>query len=138
MKMMVNSFKNGTSMYAHGCVYLPQPEFFEDNEYGITLPVNNRDLPDSMNKVFERHGYYDMLISTPGILHVGNCNEVWSGDFDAETRGLFQDEKVLAAQFKAVPYHHIYLKGCILKPNMVKNGIAGPKADHETVAKLTV
>jgi len=47
-------------------------------------------------------------------------------------------EKVLAAQFKALADHHIFLEGCLLKPNMVKNGIKGPKADHETVAKLTV
>merc|ERR1719437_264386 len=47
-------------------------------------------------------------------------------------------EKVLAAQFKALADHHIYLEGCLLKPNMVKNGIAGPKVDHETVATLTV
>merc|ERR1712038_1775146 len=47
-------------------------------------------------------------------------------------------EKVLAAQFKALADHHIYLEGYVLKPNMVKNGINGPKADHETVAKLTV
>merc|ERR1712209_148276 len=47
-------------------------------------------------------------------------------------------EKVLAAQFKALADHHIYLEGCLLKPNMVKSGIAGPKVDHETVAKLTV
>merc|ERR1712217_1009252 len=47
-------------------------------------------------------------------------------------------EKVLAAQFMALADHHIYLEGCLLKPNMVKNGIKGPKADHETVAKLTV
>merc|ERR1712194_849962 len=47
-------------------------------------------------------------------------------------------EKVLAAQFKALADHHIYLEGCVLKPNMVKSGIAGPKVDSETVAKLTV
>jgi len=47
-------------------------------------------------------------------------------------------EKVLAAQFKALADHHIYLEGCVLKPNMVKNGIDGPRADHETVATLTV
>merc|ERR1712137_1536785 len=47
-------------------------------------------------------------------------------------------EKVLAAQFKALSDHHIYLEGCLLKPNMVKNGLKGPKADHETVATLTV
>merc|ERR1712032_235302 len=47
-------------------------------------------------------------------------------------------EKVLAAQFKALADHHIYLEGCVLKPNMVKSGIAGPKVDSETVATLTV
>merc|ERR1712038_480942 len=47
-------------------------------------------------------------------------------------------EKVLAAQFKALADHHIYLEGCLLKPNMVKNGINGPRADTETVATLTV
>jgi len=33
-------------------------------------------------------------------------------------------EKVLAAQFKALSDHHIYLEGCLLKPNMVKNRAA--------------
>merc|ERR1712176_1561701 len=28
--------------------------------------------------------------------------------------------------------------GAVLKPNMVKNGLAGPRANHETVAKYTV
>merc|ERR1712050_322545 len=47
-------------------------------------------------------------------------------------------EKVLAAQFKALADQHIYLEGCLLKPNMVKNGLAGPQADHDTIATLTV
>eukprot|EP00438_Fugacium_kawagutii_P025174 Skav204196 [mRNA] locus=scaffold3425:59255:60409:- [translate_table: standard] len=46
-------------------------------------------------------------------------------------------EKVLAAQFKALADHHIYLEGAVLKPNMVKNGLAGPKATPETIATLT-
>merc|ERR1719437_119145 len=46
-------------------------------------------------------------------------------------------EKVLAAQFKALSDHHVYLEGCLLKPNMVKNGLAGTKADSETIATLT-
>merc|ERR1712129_461060 len=46
-------------------------------------------------------------------------------------------EKVLIAQFKALELHHVYLEGAVLKPNMVKNGIQGPKADSDTVAKLT-
>jgi len=47
-------------------------------------------------------------------------------------------EKVLSAQFAALQLHNIYLEGCLLKPNMVKGGIQGPRADHETVAALTV
>jgi len=47
-------------------------------------------------------------------------------------------EKVLAAQFKALALHNVYLEGAVLKPNMVKNGLTGPKADHETVATYTV
>merc|ERR1712003_415607 len=47
-------------------------------------------------------------------------------------------EKVLAAQFQALADHHVYLEGAVLKPNMVKNGIKGPRVDHETVATLTV
>jgi len=46
-------------------------------------------------------------------------------------------EKVLAAQFKALADHHIYLEGCLLKPNMVKNGIDGPVASAEQIAELT-
>merc|ERR1712050_240493 len=47
-------------------------------------------------------------------------------------------EKVLAAQFKALADHHVYLEGAVLKPNMVKPGLAGPQADHDTIATLTV
>jgi fructose-bisphosphate aldolase class I len=47
-------------------------------------------------------------------------------------------EKVLVAQFEALKANNVYLEGAVLKPNMVKNGISGPKADTETVATLTV
>jgi len=47
-------------------------------------------------------------------------------------------EKVLVAQFKALALHNVYLEGAVLKPNMVKNGLSGPKASAETVAALTV
>merc|ERR1712051_169340 len=47
-------------------------------------------------------------------------------------------EKVLSAQFAALQLHHVVLEGMVLKPNMVKNGINGPKADPDTVARLTV
>merc|ERR1712079_290784 len=47
-------------------------------------------------------------------------------------------EKVLVAQFAALALHNVYLEGAVLKPNMVKNGLAGPKADAEAIATLTV
>merc|ERR1711988_8073 len=47
-------------------------------------------------------------------------------------------EKVLNAQFKALKLHNVYLEGAVLKPNMVKPGISGPKASTEEVATLTV
>jgi len=47
-------------------------------------------------------------------------------------------EKVLNAQFAALKMHNVYLEGAVLKPNMVKNGIDGPKADTKLVADLTV
>jgi fructose-bisphosphate aldolase class I len=47
-------------------------------------------------------------------------------------------EKVLTAQFKALQDHHVYLEGAVLKPNMVKNGIKGPKASAEEIATLTI
>jgi len=46
-------------------------------------------------------------------------------------------EKVLAAQFKALSDHHVYLEGAVLKPNMVKNGLEGPRASPEEIATLT-
>ena len=47
-------------------------------------------------------------------------------------------EKVLTAQFRALALHNVYLEGAVLKPNMVKNGLEGPRASAEQVALLTV
>jgi len=47
-------------------------------------------------------------------------------------------EKVLTAQYAALSLHNVYLEGTVLKPNMVKNGISGPRASAEEVATLTV
>eukprot|EP00425_Heterocapsa_triquetra_P038452 CAMPEP_0195082856 /NCGR_PEP_ID=MMETSP0448-20130528/23930_1 /TAXON_ID=66468 /ORGANISM="Heterocapsa triquestra, Strain CCMP 448" /LENGTH=385 /DNA_ID=CAMNT_0040115999 /DNA_START=6 /DNA_END=1163 /DNA_ORIENTATION=+ len=47
-------------------------------------------------------------------------------------------EKVLSAQFAALALHNVYLEGAVLKPNMVKTGITGPRVDPDTVAAYTV
>merc|ERR1719443_1712050 len=46
-------------------------------------------------------------------------------------------EKVLTAQFKALADHNVFLEGAVLKPNMVKNGLTGPRASPEEIATLT-
>merc|ERR1712031_150375 len=46
-------------------------------------------------------------------------------------------EIVLKAQFKALSDHHVYLEGAVLKPNMVKNGLDGPRASAEEIATVT-
>merc|ERR1719440_2162929 len=46
-------------------------------------------------------------------------------------------KKVLTAQFEALKLHNCYLEGAVLRPNMVKNGISGPKATTELIATLT-
>jgi len=47
-------------------------------------------------------------------------------------------ERVLQSQFAALALHKVYLEGAVLKPNMVKNGLKGPKATPEEIARLTV
>merc|ERR1712113_422758 len=47
-------------------------------------------------------------------------------------------EKVLGEQFKSLRLHSVYLEGAVLKPNMVKNGLTGPRATPEQIAELTV
>jgi len=47
-------------------------------------------------------------------------------------------ERVLTAQFAALKLHGVYLEGMVLKPNMVKNGLEGPRATPAEVAALTI
>ena len=48
-------------------------------------------------------------------------------------------ETVLAAVYKALNDHHVYLEGSLLKPNMVTPGQgSGVKASPEEVGKATV
>ena len=47
-------------------------------------------------------------------------------------------EKVLLAQFASLKLHGVYLEGSVLKPNMVKPGLAGPKSTPEEIATYTI
>merc|ERR1712137_1181356 len=80
---------------------------------------------------------YASICQSEGLVPIVEPEIVPNGDHDIYYCAQMT-EKVLAAQFKALADHHIYLEGCLLKPNMVKNGIDGPKASHETIAQATV
>merc|ERR1712182_14969 len=47
-------------------------------------------------------------------------------------------EKVLSVHFRVLQEHNVYLEGAVLKPNMVKNGLNGPRASPEQIAAATV
>jgi len=80
---------------------------------------------------------YASICQSEGLVPIVEPEIVPNGDHDIFYCAKMT-EKVLAAQFKALADHHVYLEGCVLKPNMVKNGIDGPRVDHETIATLTV
>jgi len=80
---------------------------------------------------------YASICQSERLVPIVEPEIVPNGDHDIEYCRKMT-EIVLAAQFKALADHHIYLEGAVLKPNMVKNGLKGPKADAETIAKLTV
>mmetsp|Transcript_59711 Transcript_59711/g.123555 ORF Transcript_59711/g.123555 Transcript_59711/m.123555 type:complete len:386 (+) Transcript_59711:55-1212(+) len=80
---------------------------------------------------------YASISQSEGLVPIVEPEIVPNGDHDIHYCARMT-EKVLAAQFKALADHHIYLEGAVLKPNMVKNGLGGPKATAETIATLSV
>jgi len=51
---------------------------------------------------------------------------------------IVSNEKIFLARFAVLALHKVYLKGAVLKPNMVKDGIGDPKATIDEVSALTV
>jgi len=101
---MMNLVIESNDPFASSCTFLPQAEYF-DGPYGITLPVDNRKFPQSMNEVFEKHGYHE-IIKGENILHVNGCNNAWAGNLTAETKTLVK--KVYARDFELLCKHFGY------------------------------
>lgn len=91
--------------FANNCQLLPQAEFF-DMPFGITVPVDGRTFPLSLNKLFEEHGYNNMHIKTEDVLHVKGCSNVWAGDLSDENKRLI--ERVFARDFELLCRHFNY------------------------------
>jgi len=105
VKRTMKRYLAGGSEFAKGCSLLPQAEYF-DGAYGISVPVDNRQFPASMNSVFEAHGYTNMTIHTEDIFHVTGCSEIWAADLDSETRAMVR--QVYKRDFELLCKHFGY------------------------------
>merc|ERR1712176_1064385 len=79
---------------------------------------------------------YASICQSEGLCPIVEPEIVPNGDHDIHYCQKMT-EKVLAAQFKALRDHHVCLEAAVLKPNMVKNGLDGPRASPEEIATLT-
>lgn len=105
VRTMMERYLAGGNKFAEGCTFLPQAEYY-DGHYGIQLPVDNRQFPASMNKVFAEHNYSEMVIGSEDIYHVTGCPDVWAADLKPETRKLVR--QVYARDFDLLCKHFGY------------------------------
>jgi fructose-bisphosphate aldolase class I len=94
------------------------------SELAITLCVHNL-------------AQYAVICQRGGLVPIVEPEIVPNGSHDIEACAV-ATEKVLVAQFAALKLHGCYLEGAVLKPNMVKNGLSGPKATSEQIATATI
>lgn len=81
---------------------------------------------------------YASICQANGIVPIVEPEILPDGDHDLE-RGQKVTETVLAAVYKALNDHHVYLEGTLLKPNMVTPGQSCPKrATPQEVGLATV
>ena len=73
-----------------------------------------------------------------GIVPIVEPEILPDGDHDLK-RCQYVTEKVLAAMYKALSDHHVYLEGTLLKPNMVTAGHScSHKYTNQEIAMATV
>ncbi|XP_074160645.1 fructose-bisphosphate aldolase A isoform X4 [Sminthopsis crassicaudata] len=81
---------------------------------------------------------YASICQQNGIVPIVEPEILPDGDHDLKCC-QYVTEKVLAAVYKALSDHHVYLEGTLLKPNMVTAGHAcTQKYSHEEIAMATV
>ncbi|KAJ0062082.1 hypothetical protein NL108_015274, partial [Boleophthalmus pectinirostris] len=81
---------------------------------------------------------YASICQQNGIVPIVEPEILPDGDHDLK-RCQYVTEKVLAACYKALSDHHVYLEGTLLKPNMVTPGHSCPtKYSSEEIAMATV
>jgi fructose-bisphosphate aldolase class I len=81
---------------------------------------------------------YASICQSQGIVPIVEPEVLPDGEHDLD-RAQKVTETVLAAVYKALNDHHVYLEGTLLKPNMVTPGMQCPKrASPEEIACATV
>ncbi|XP_043077532.1 fructose-bisphosphate aldolase C-B [Puntigrus tetrazona] len=81
---------------------------------------------------------YASICQQNGIVPIVEPEILPDGEHDLK-RCQYVTEKVLAACYKALSDHHVYLEGTLLKPNMVTAGHSCPtKFSNEEIAMATV
>lgn len=104
VNQMMQTVINGNDTFTQDCTFVPQAEYFE-GPYGITLPIDNRLFPQSMNEAFENHSY-DFHIRQKDIQHVNGCNDIWAGNLSVETKQLVK--QFYARDFDLICKHFGY------------------------------
>ena len=96
-------------------------------------------LPSELALVESSHSLarYAAICQRNGLVPIVEPEIVPNGDHSIEACSI-ATERVLLHQFQALELHKVYLEGCLLKPNMVKGGLTGPKASAEEIAVLTI
>lgn len=80
---------------------------------------------------------YASICQSQGIVPIVEPEILPDGDHDLD-RSQKVTETVLAAVYKALSDHHVYLEGTLLKPNMVTPGQSAKKVSPQEVALATV
>ncbi|XP_072164044.1 fructose-bisphosphate aldolase-like [Diadema setosum] len=81
---------------------------------------------------------YAVCCQQNGLVPIVEPEVLPDGTHDLE-RAMYVTEMVLAATYKALNDHHVYLEGTLLKPNMVTAGQSCPKKyTPEQIAEATV
>lgn len=80
---------------------------------------------------------YARVCQEAGLVPIVEPDISNSGSHDLQTCKR-ATEKVLAAVFKALNDHNVYLEGILLKPNFVTAGLQGPSVTPEQVGQATI
>lgn len=123
--------KRCADAYAHGARFAKWRNVLQiDPAKGLPSDLAIREATEQLAK-------YASICQAERLVPIVEPEIVPNGDHDIYACAA-ATERVLAAQFKALADHHVFLEGAVLKPNMVKNGLTGPAATPEEIATLTV